>query len=214
MNASEMAFPVATPDYCYSTPYSSTNASADKEEDEVIVIPERFRHVFYGYEESEFAGMAPPIRANNPEEQGLLTTDCGATSTLTNSFHNMTSVVPKVVTIQLAAEGATMKTSHMGYKTYYVFDRTGTIRPISTKAYFVKELKQDLLGGSALTSERYRVILDKDDDIAGIYPVADNGTIDPANSFPFVSEYSGGLFYLRTAPIDATKCSSMSGYDL
>ena len=100
-----MAFPVANPDYYYSTPYPSTKA--DKEEDEVIVIPERFRHVFYGYEESEFAGMAPPIRANNPEEQGLLTTDCGATSTLTNSFHNMTSVVPKVVTIQLAMEDAT-----------------------------------------------------------------------------------------------------------
>ena len=48
---------------------------------------------------------------------------------------------------------------------------TGTIRPITTKAYYVKELKQDLLGGSALTSERYRVILDKDNDIAGIYPV-------------------------------------------
>ena len=174
MNASELAFPVATPDYYYSTPYSPANASADKEEDEVIVIPERFRHVFYGYEESEFAGMAPPIQANNPEKEGLLTTDCGATSTLTNSFHNMTSVVPKVVTIQLAMEGAMMKTSHMGYKTYYVYDRTGTIRPISTKAYYVKELKQDLLGGSALTSERYRVILDKDDDIAGIYPVADN----------------------------------------
>ena len=102
-------------------------------------------------------------------------------------------------------EGATMKTSSMGYKTYYVFDRTGTIRPISTKAYYVKELKQDLLGGSALTSERYRVILDKDDNITGIYPVADNGTIDLANSFSFASEYSGGLFYHRTAPIDATK---------
>ena len=111
-------------------------------------------------------------------------------------------------------EGATMKTSHMGYKTYYVYDRTGTIRPITTKAYVVKELKQDLLGGRALTSERYRVILDNDDAIAGIYPIADDGSIDPANSFPFVSEYLGGLFYLRTAPIDATKFASMSGYDL
>ena len=70
------------------------------------MIPERFRHVFYGHEESEFAGTAPPIQSNNPEkEQGLLTTDCGATSTPTNSFHNMTSVDPKVVTIQLAMEG-------------------------------------------------------------------------------------------------------------
>ncbi len=70
--------------------------------------------------------MALPKQANNPE-RGLLTTNCGATSTLTESFHNMTSVVPKVVTIQLTMEGATIKTSHMGYKTYYVYDQTGTI---------------------------------------------------------------------------------------
>ncbi len=89
-----------------------------------------------------------------------------------------------------------MKTSHMGYKTYYVYNWTGTIRPITTKAYFDKELTQDLLGGRALTSERYRVILDNDNAIAGIYPIADNGSIDPANSFPFVSEYSSSLFYL------------------
>ena len=204
MNASELAYPVATPDYYYSTPYPAANAPTDKEEEEVIVIPEQFRHVFYGNEELEFAGMAPPKQANNPE-QGLLTTDCGATYTLTDSFFNMTSVVPKVVTIQLAMEGATMKTSHMGYKTYYVYDRTGTIRPITTKAYVVKELKQDLLGGRALTSERYRVILDNDDAIAGIYPIADDGAIDPANSLPLLvnTSYSGGLFYLRTTPIDA-----------
>jgi hypothetical protein len=34
----------------------------DKEE-EVIVIPEQFRHVFYGDGELEFAGMAPPKQA-------------------------------------------------------------------------------------------------------------------------------------------------------
>jgi hypothetical protein len=129
MNASELASPVAAPDYYYSTPYPAANASTDKEE-EVIVIPEQFRHAFYSNGELEFTGMPPPKQANN-SEQGLLTTECGATSTLTDSFHNMTSVVPKVVTIQLAMEGATMKTSHMGYKTYYVYDRTGTIRLIT-----------------------------------------------------------------------------------
>ncbi len=74
-------------------------------------------------------------------------------------------------------------------KTYHVYDQAGIIRPITTKAYFGKELKQDLLGERALTSERCRVILDNDDAIAGIYPIADNGSINPANSFPFVSEY-------------------------
>ncbi len=99
----------------------------------------------------------------------------------------MSNVKPKVVTIQLAMAGATMKSTHVGIKTYYVYDRTGTLRPISTKAYYVKELNQDLLGGSTLINADYRVVLDKRDDIAGIYPVSDDGTIDPANSFPFVS---------------------------
>jgi hypothetical protein len=114
----------------------------------------------------------------------------------------MSIVKPKVVTIQLAMAGATMKSTHAGIKTYYVYDRTGTLRQISTKAYYVKELNQDQWGGSALTNADYRVVLDKRDAIAGIYPVSDDGTIDPANSFPFVNEYSGGLFYLSSNQTD------------
>ncbi len=58
-----------------------------------------------------------------------------------------------------------------------------------TKALYVRELKQDLLGGKAMTNTNYRVILDSDEGIAGVYPKADDGSIDPANSFPFVSEH-------------------------
>ncbi len=49
---------------------------------------------------------------------------------------------------------------------------------------------------SALTNADYRVVLDKRDAIAEIYSVADDGTIDAANIFEFVSAHSGGLFYL------------------
>ena len=177
------------------------------------MVPETFRHIFNGYDGNEFAGMAPP--ANRPVDlSGWLTVDCGATTTLTESFNNMTNITPKVVTIQLAAAGATMKLLHVGTMTYYVYDRTGTLRPVHTKAYYVKELNQDLLAGRGLTNSDYRVILDKHESIAGIYPVGDDGTIDPANSFPFVSDYSEGLFYLRTEPIDATKYARLSGYNL
>ena len=55
---------------------------------------------------------------------------------------------------------------------------------------YVKELNQDLLAGRGLTNADYRVILDKHDSIAGIYPVGDDGTIDAANSFPFISVHS------------------------
>ncbi len=80
-------------------------------------------------------------------------------------------------------------------KTCYVHDRTGTLRPITKRAYYVKELNQDLLGGSALTAADYSVILDKNDDIAGIYPVRDDGTIGAGNSFPFVGEYPGNMTF-------------------
>jgi hypothetical protein len=101
-------------------------------------------------------------------------------------------------------------TSNVGTKTYYVYDRTGTLRPVSTRAYYVKELNQDLLADRGLTMVDYRVILDKYDSIAGIYPVSDDGTIDLANSFPFpfYSEYSECLFYFPTEPIDASKYSN------
>lgn len=47
-----------------------------------------------------------------------------------------------------------------------------------------------------------------------VYPVADDGSIDPANGVFFVREHSEGLFYLRTAAISATKYAKMSGYEL
>ena len=100
-----------------------------------------------------------------------------------------------------------MKSSHIGIKTYYAYDRTGSIRPIKTKALYVRELKQDLLGGKALTTgnTNYRIALDSDDEIAGVYLKADDGSIDPANSFPFVSEHSESLFHLLIAKISVQK---------
>ena len=81
MKASEMSYLVDTPDY-YSKHYSQMQGQAPVE-DEVIVVPEKFRHIFFGYDDAEFAGMALP--ANRPDElSGLLTVDCGATTTLTD----------------------------------------------------------------------------------------------------------------------------------
>jgi hypothetical protein len=45
MNASELAFPVATSYYYYSTPYPSANASADKDEEEVIAGEKKSREI-------------------------------------------------------------------------------------------------------------------------------------------------------------------------
>ena len=71
------------------------------------MVPEKFRHIFYGHDGTEFAGMALP--ANRPVDlSGLLTVDCGTTTTLKASLNNMTDARPKNVAIQLAMAGATM----------------------------------------------------------------------------------------------------------
>ena len=83
MKASEMSYLVDTPDYYL--PPSSYPQFKDQVpiEDDVIVVPEKFRHIFYGYASTGFAGMALP--ANRPVDlSGLLTVDWGATTTLTD----------------------------------------------------------------------------------------------------------------------------------
>jgi hypothetical protein len=68
----------------------------EPEEDEVIVIPEKIRHVFYGCDDTHFAGMAPPANRHDGMS-GLLTVDCGATATLTKELLNMPIVSPKLL---------------------------------------------------------------------------------------------------------------------
>ena len=84
-------------------------------------------------------------------------------------------------------------------------------QPITTKAFYVPGLDQDLLGGRALIKAKYRMVLDEDPTISGIFPVTD-GQIDPATGFPFAE--SEGLFYVETVPITESKYQTMSGYPL
>lgn len=104
----------------------------------------------------------------------------------------------------------------VGIKTYYVFHRTGTVRQVKTKAIHVRELKQDLLGckPEAKTNNNYRVILDKENDISGVYSIAEDDSIDLANNFQIVSEHSESQFNLRIDAISAKKYLKFSGYDL
>jgi hypothetical protein len=117
------------------------------EYDEVIEIPKKYLHLFYGYDDIVFAGMAPP--ANQPNDMsGLLTLDYGATTTVTKEWLGMPNrdVKPKVVTIQFAMSGATMKSTHVGIQTYYVYDRTGTLQPISTKSILCQGAESGFIG--------------------------------------------------------------------
>ena len=79
---------------------------------------------------------------------------------------------------------------------------TGAIHKCTTKAFFVPDLQSDLLGGRALVTANYRVILDKDPKVSGIFPVT-NGGIDPATGLPFIDS-SEGLFFVENVLLSET----------
>ena len=119
-----------------------------KDKVNTIIVPDEFRSVFYDEELNldEFAFMAnhePTFTLDPDSSTGLLVTDCGATSTLTNSFANMSEDVSEVVRIQLADEGATLSTVtlhslHHCLKTYYILDPTSMPWAVNTRAWYVK----------------------------------------------------------------------------
>ena len=81
------------------------------------------------------------------------------------------------------------------YKTYFVKDRLGEIRPIIVKAYVVPGLKYDLLSVKGLNQAGYAVSHHSDPEQSGVYAVINN-KIDKSKSFAFISEHSN-LFILN-----------------
>ena len=82
-----------------------------------------------------------------------------------------------------------MRTTHLCYKTYFVKDRLGEIRPIIVKAYVVPGLKYDLLSVKGLNQAGYAVSHHPDPEQSGVYAVINK--IDKSKSFAFISA-SGG----------------------
>ena len=148
---------------------------------------------------------------DHDQETQPLIVDCGATTTLTTTLMNMSNVSARVIDIQLAGKGSLLRSSHIGDKTYYVLDVTGSVRPITTRAFYVKELQRDLLGGRALVNADYRIILDKNTDISGVYPVI-NGNINELTRIQFSP--GNALFCLQSVKMSATKFAGMDGYSL
>jgi hypothetical protein len=105
-----------------------------------------------------------------------------------------------------------MTTMHVCLKTYYARDRTGELRPITTKTYIVKDLKHDLLSGKMLNKAGYRIILDEDPEESRIFAVND-GKICKPKSFPFMDSLTN-LYYIKSEPICLRQFGKMSGYEL
>ncbi len=119
--------------------------------------------------------------------------DGGATCTLTKSLENFSLCKPKVVVIQTVHGLTMMNSTHLCYKTYYVCDRLGEIRPLIVKAYVVSGLKHDLLSVKGLNKARYLVHHHPDPEQSGVYAVINN-KIDKSKLFPFMSEHS--IFFI------------------
>ena len=70
--------------------------------------------------------------------------DGGATCILRKSLEDCSLCKPKVEAIQTAHGSTSMNSTHLCYKTYYVCDSLGEVRPIIVKAYVVPGLKNEL----------------------------------------------------------------------
>ena len=91
--------------------------------------------------------------------------------TFLRTFLNCTDIPESAVPIHAAQGGTVMTTTHVYLKTYYVRDRTGELRQVTTKTYIVQILKHDLLSGKMLNKAGYRIILDEDPEESGIFAV-------------------------------------------
>ena len=120
---------------------------------------------------------------------------------------NCSDVRERVVPIQTAQGSTVLLTTHVCLKTYFVRDRTGELRPITTKTYIVKNLKRDLLSGKALNRAGYRIVLDEYPEEAGVYAVND-GKICKSKSFAFMSEHLS-LYYLKTEQLTSSQIGKM-----
>jgi hypothetical protein len=90
---------------------------------------------------------------NDSAEPEVLCCENGATTSLSSSFLNCTEITERAVAINTAQDGTVMMTMHVCLKTYYVRDRTGELRPITTKTFIVNKLKHDLLSGKCSTKQ-------------------------------------------------------------
>jgi hypothetical protein len=155
-------------DELYSVPYLKERTSEDiisehicrgKIGTKIITIPERIANVIFDQKECAFVGAESIFESAEPE---ALCCDGGATTSLSSSFINCAEITERVVPINTAQGGTVMYTTHVCVKTYFVRDRTGELRPITTKTYIVKNLKHDLLSVKGLNKAGYRIIQDED----------------------------------------------------
>jgi hypothetical protein len=192
-------------------------SSINEEGINAISIPAHLHQVLLGPRTKAF--MANPAarpaveRTVEANDKSTICADCGASTTITGSLANTTDVVEKETIVDMAESGARMKATHTCMKTYFLRNRTGELVTITTPALYVRNIHQDLLSGKACNRAKIRIILDMDQDIAGLYPLDENNQPHIEESIPFISEPTD-LFLLKIETMDWRRFHELNGYDL
>ena len=64
---------------------------------------------------------------------------------MTGSLENTTDVVEKLVRVEMAENGTSMKATHVRMKTYFLKNRLGEVVSLTVQALYAKSVNQDLL---------------------------------------------------------------------
>ncbi len=77
------------------------------------------------------------------EDKSNICTDTGASICVTGSLENTIDVVEKLVCVEMAENGTSMKATHVCMETYFLKHRSGEVVSLTVPALYVKSVNQD-----------------------------------------------------------------------
>ena len=155
-----------------------------------ITIPCYLYDLLFGSRPKAYMAGQEDKNIRPDEDKSNICTDTGASICVTGSLENTTDVVEKLVRVEMAENGTSMKATHVCMKTYFLKNRSGEVVSLTVPALYVKSVNQDLLSGKACNKIGVSIILDEDPDISGLYPLDKEKQLHPEESIPFISHRS------------------------
>ena len=78
-------------------------------------------------------------------------------------------MIEKLVRVEMAENGRSMKGTPECKKTYFLKNRSGEVVSLTVPELYVKSVNLDLLIGKACNKIKVRIILDEDPDVGRLY---------------------------------------------
>ena len=178
-----------------------------------VTIPCYLYDLLFGSRPKAYMAGQEDKKIRPDEDKSNICTDTGASICVTGSLENTTDVVEKLVRVEMAENGTSMKATHVCMKTYFLKNRSGEVVSLTVPALYVKSVNQDLLSGKACNKIGVRIILDEDPDISGLYPLDKEKQQYLEESIPFISEPTDFVL-LKIEKMDRRKFHEQNGYGL